>query len=55
VEASLLSSHERAGVGVFLFDTVTEDGRVARFTPSGSYVGEWSVTKAAGNDTAALD
>ncbi len=28
VEASLISSYERAGVDVFLFDTVTEDGRV---------------------------
>lgn len=28
VEASLIGSYEKAGVDVFLFDTVTEDGRV---------------------------
>lgn len=28
VEASLISSYEKAGVDVFLFDVVTEDGRV---------------------------
>jgi phosphoribosylanthranilate isomerase len=28
VEASLLGSYEKAGVDVFLFDTVTEDGRI---------------------------
>ena len=29
VEASLIGSYEKAGVDVFLFDTVSEDGRVA--------------------------
>jgi phosphoribosylanthranilate isomerase len=28
VEASLIGSYEKAGVDVFLFDTVSEDGRV---------------------------